>query len=194
MVAARTTPLDTRTVDPARDRMPYGRKLRLLADAGHWPALDRLYRQYGAASPEVGAFIDDHLPKAYCGHCGEPYYDHSRRVKYCSDRCRRLASYGRSPLPPVSVALPAPVQLALPERTSPVRRFRRGRTTMNQGRLYEIQVIPRLLGGAALIRRWGARGRAVQQWIDQFEDVDTAERARERYCADVLKRGYVEEE
>ena len=182
MVAVRTLPTAP-AVDPARDRMPFHKKLVLLAELGYWPGLDRIYRTAGPSSPEAAAYIDEHLPKAHCAHCDAWYYDYSRRVKYCSEHCRREAAKGE-PRPPRVTATPPPLTSHV------VRLWRAG--SKGQTRTYELRLLPSLLGGATLHCRWSITG--CQGWTQRYEDVTDAEAAFRRYWDEALKRGYREEE
>ena len=182
----------TPTVDPAHDRMSYGRKLRLLADAGHWPAMERLIRDYGRESDQVTAFIEARLPVGACAWCGASYFAYTKKLKYCTDKCRRLAAHakeaGATPAPaaPAKGALSAPGELCL----RLVRCGVEGKTT----RFYTLVVVQDLFGGVYLNRQWGReRLGEGQRRSDRYASLDEAVRQFAAIKELAFKRGYREE-
>jgi predicted DNA-binding WGR domain protein len=182
---------------PANDRLPFQRKINLLSDRGLWPQMESLAKRHGWHSPEMRAFIDAHLPKAPCPICGTPFYVYSRRVKYCSDKCRRAAAAGNERRERAPAALAAPTPLA-PRRPKPagssddlcVRLERRGESAADR-RFYMLMVVQDLFGSVALVRRWGRdEHEHSQQVVTNFATLDQALEQLERHKEVCLKRGY----
>lgn len=178
------------------DRLPFQKKVNLLSDRGLWPQLETLAKQHGWHSEEMRSFIDANLPKAPCPICETEFYVYSRRVKYCSDRCRRVAAAGtertRAAFPP---ATPTKVEGAEKTTFQPsgdlcVRLERAGDDPMDH-RFYILMVVQDLFGSVALVRRWGRDERErSQQSVTSFLSLDQALEQLERHKAVCLKRGY----
>lgn len=188
----------TDAAPPVNDRLPFQKKINLLSDRGLWPRLESLAKRHGWHSPEMRAFIDANLPKAPCPICGTPFYVYSRRVKYCSDKCRRAAAAGnerREPTPVASVVAPAGAEPRKPKPVGSsddlcVRLERRGEVATDR-RYYMLMVVQDLFGSVALVRRWGRDEREhSQQVVTNFATLDQALEQLERFKEVCLKRGY----
>lgn len=181
----------------ANDRLPFQKKISLLSDRGLWPQMEALSKRYGWHSPEMRAFIDANLPKAPCPICGTPFYVYSRRVKYCSDKCRRAAAAGnerreREPIDPVAPE-PAATRKPKPAGNSDelcVRLERRGEHPADR-RFYMLMVVQDLFGAVKLVRRWGRDEREhSQQVVTNVATLDKALEQLEYHKEVCLKRGY----
>ena len=189
MVAIPLETLPPLRVQPAHDRSSMQRKVTWLAEHGYWRALEAIKQAHGWDSQEVRAWMDAHLPVAWCARCGACYYDFSRRAKYCSDRCRRNAAahreyHGIPALPPVPEGLTSYfVRLV---------RYGPGLT-----RTYELRLLPTLTGEADLASSWTRvafdHRPGFQHWTWHFTDVASAEAAFIRRRDDAIRRGYREE-
>lgn len=178
------------------DRLPFQKKVNLLSDRGLWPKLEALAKQHGWNSEEMRSFIDANLPKAPCPICNTEFYVYSRRVKYCSDRCRRVAAAGNERLRDTAPAEPpARVANAEPPKSQKngdlcVRLERTGDDPLDQ-RFYILMVVQDLFGAVALVRRWGRDERErSQQTVTSFLSLDQALEQLERHKVTCLKRGY----
>jgi predicted DNA-binding WGR domain protein len=178
------------------DRLPFQKKVNLLADRGLWPQLEALAKHHGWHSAEMRSFIDANLPKAPCPICATEFYVYSRRVKYCSDRCRRIAAAGnerlRDAAPAGPLVLPASVEPAKPQKNGDlcVRLERTGDDPLDR-RFYILMVVQDLFGAVALVRRWGRDERErSQQTVTSFLSLDQALEQLERHKVTCLKRGY----
>ena len=197
----------TRGAKPAGiDRLPFQKKVNLLSDRGLWPQLEGLAKRHGWHSPEMQAFIDANLPKLPCPICGTLFYVYSRRVKYCSDRCRRAAA-AKHEGSAVAQAEPAsaaeakqpqvplqPVPRAKPTGDLCVRLERRNSDGSDR-RFYLLLVVQDLFGAVTLIRRWGRderepRQRPGQKVVTAFDSLEHALEQSEKYKEMCLKRGY----
>lgn len=184
------------TAPPANDRLPFQKKISLLSDRGLWPQMEALAKRHGWHSPEMRAFIDANLPKAPCPICGTPFYVYSRRVKYCSDKCRRAAAAGneRRDRPPAAPAAADPVAVkAKPVGSGDelcVRLERRGEHPADR-RFYMLMVVQDLFGSVKLVRRWGRDEREhSQQVVTNVATLDMALEQLEYHKEVCLKRGY----
>jgi predicted DNA-binding WGR domain protein len=182
---------------PGTDRLPFQKKINLLSDRGLWPQLEALAKQHGWHSDQMRSFIDANLPKAPCPICRTEFYVYSRRVKYCSDRCRRVAAAGNERTrTDVALAI-APTRVAPDERPKAqrngdlcVRLERTGDDPLDR-RFYILMVVQDLFGAVALVRRWGRDERErSQQTVTSFLSLDQALEQLERHKAICLKRGY----
>jgi predicted DNA-binding WGR domain protein len=178
------------------DRLPFQKKVNLLSDRGLWPQLEALAKQHGWHSEEMRSFIDANLPKAPCPICDTQFYVYSRRVKYCSDRCRRAAAAGtertRATVAPPSAAVAAGEEKPKFQNNGDlcVRLERTGDDPADQ-RFYILMVVQDLFGSVALVRRWGREeGERSQQNVTSFLSLDQALEQLERHKAVCLKRGY----
>ncbi len=181
-------------ISPKVDRLPLRKKIHLLSDRGLWPQLERLVKAYGWEGEQTMLFIDSNLPKACCANddCTEQFYMYSKRVKYCSDKCRRQAAAK----PKGGVERPTAPQLEQPIITSVqvgelciklVRSGAEGKTT----RFYTLMVVQDLFGNVTLNRRWGRdeqdqAQRRSEACVSLAEAVEHFNRLKES-C---LKRGY----
>jgi len=179
------------------DRLPFQKKVNLLSDRGLWPQLEALAKQHGWHSEEMRSFIDANLPKAPCPICDTQFYVYSRRVKYCSDRCRRIAAAGTERTRATVATSPAPARADGEEKPKfqnngdlCVRLERTGDDPADQ-RFYILMVVQDLFGSVALVRRWGREeGERSQQNVTSFLSLDQALEQLERHKAVCLKRGY----
>lgn len=179
------------------DRLPFQRKVNLLSDRGLWPKMEELSKLHGWHSAEMLAFIDANLPKAPCPICDNEFYVYSKRVKYCSDRCRRAAAAGneRSRNNVATATLPtAPEEAKKPKAENNgdlcVRLERLGDDPEDR-RFYILMVVQDLFGAVALVRRWGRDERErSQQTVTTYLTLDQALEDMERHKAVCLKRGY----
>jgi predicted DNA-binding WGR domain protein len=175
------------------DRLPFQKKVNLLSDRGLWPPLEALAKQHGWYSAEVQAFIDRHLPKARCPIDGREFYVYSKRVKYCSDKCRRAAAAGH--VRPAQ--MPAKVEVAEPAKPKAritgdlCVRLERAGTSASDRRYYTLMVVQDLFGTVSLVRRWGrSEAEHSQQLITTFRSLDQAVEQLEHHRQICLKRGY----
>jgi predicted DNA-binding WGR domain protein len=182
---------------PGVDRLPFQKKVNLLSDRGLWPQMEALAKRHGWQSEEIRSFIDANLPKAPCPICETQFYVYSRRVKYCSDRCRRVAAAGNErtrdaatpPAPPVRFEPGEPPKMASKGDLC-VRLERTGDDPLDR-RFYILMVVQDLFGAVALVRRWGRDERErSQQNVTSFLSLDQALEQLERHKAVCLKRGY----
>ncbi|HEY8743910.1 MAG TPA: WGR domain-containing protein [Chloroflexota bacterium] len=182
---------------PGADRLPFQKKVNLLSDRGLWPQLEALAKQHGWHSENMRAFIDANLPKAPCPICSTEFYVYSKRVKYCSDRCRRVAAAGNERIRD-GAAAPAPaMRTEVAEKPKGqnngdlcVRLERLGDDPLDR-RFYILMVVQDLFGAVALVRRWGRDERErSQQTVTSFLSLDQALEQLERHKATCLKRGY----
>jgi predicted DNA-binding WGR domain protein len=179
------------------DRLPFQKKVNLLSDRGLWPQMEALAKQHGWHGPEMRSFIDANLPKAPCPICATEFYVYSRRVKYCSDRCRRIAAAGTERVR--ATASPMATTAPLENHEKPkaqnngdlcVRLERIGEEPADR-RFYILMVVQDLYGAVALVRRWGRDERErSQQNVTSFLSLDQALEQLERHKAVCLKRGY----
>lgn len=182
---------------PGADRLPFQKKVNLLSDRGLWPQLEALAKQHGWHSDQMRAFIDANLPKAPCPICSTEFYVYSRRVKYCSDRCRRVAAAGTERMRNDVAVTVAPTRVAPDEKPKVqsngdlcVRLERTGDDPLDR-RFYILMVVQDLFGAVALVRRWGRDERErSQQTVTSFLSLDQALEQLERHKAICLKRGY----
>ena len=175
---------------PGTDRLPFQKKINLLADRGHWPQMEALAKRHGWQSEELRAFIDANLEKAPCPICGTPFYVYSRRVKYCSDRCRRAAAAGneRGERPAAAAKAEKPRQQASGDLFV---RLERSGGNPSERRFYVLMVVQDLFGSVALVRRWGRdEHERSQQVITNFQALDQALEQLDRYKEACLKRKY----
>jgi predicted DNA-binding WGR domain protein len=174
---------------PSQDRLPFQKKVNLLSDRGLWPQLESLAKRHGWHSPEMRAFIDANLPKAPCPICGTPFYVYSRRVKYCSDRCRRAAAASSE-----RARAPAPAAETKPERHADgdlCVRLERVDAEAGDRRFYMLMVVQDLFGQVALVRRWGHDElERSQQVVTTFATLDQALEQLARHKDLCLRRGY----
>jgi predicted DNA-binding WGR domain protein len=176
------------------DRLPFQKKVNLLSDRGLWPQLEALAKHHGWHSEEMRSFIDANLPKAPCPICETQFYVYSRRVKYCSDRCRRIAAAGTER----TRATPAAPTRADGEEKPKFQnngdlcvRLERTGDDPADHRFYILMVVQDLFGAVALVRRWGRdEGERSQQNVTSFLSLDQALEQLERHKAVCLKRGY----
>lgn len=180
--------------NPQKDRLPFNKKLRLIAEKGLWQEIDRVARSYGWDSREVCAFFAEHLDKAQCPVCNETYYVHSRRVKYCSDTCRRKAANNIQ-------------AIRRDEQESATEQRLEHRDTLPEGgmeaelwcdlsegrdrRIYLIRLVPGHGSIYTVIRQWwrdGARRR--QETKTEFETAAAAVEEFYRIEDQCTKRGY----
>lgn len=181
-----------RTASPlTNDRLPMHKRVTLLSERGYWPQIESLAKRHGWGSTEVVTFIDAHLPKADCPICGTPFYDYSRRVKYCSDKCRRKAAalleHGHeSPAKKrVAPATPKPV-LGPDDQCVRLEREAAGRRIG-----YVLLVTCDLFGVVALTRRWGKVGtHRWRQVTRQYATLEDALAAMYVCQERQLQRGY----
>ena len=180
-------------VDLDYGRLPFEKAVTALADRGHWPALERVANAHGWRSPEVRAFALANLPIEACGICGAQYIRISKRVRYCSDRCRRHVGYVRDvrrmgallPLAP----RPAPVPLSSFANCLMVR----GEDDRRQS--YLIQVRQTRLGEWCVFVRWGlVAGQVWRCRCDIFPTSDAALACAVLRRKAAINRGYKEEE
>jgi len=178
------------------DRLPFQKKVNLLSDRGLWPQLEALAKGHGWHSEEMRAFIDANLPKAPCPICATTFYVYSRRVKYCSDRCRRIAAAGNERTRDTAPATPPTRAESSEKPKAPVngdlcvRLERTGDEPLDR-RFYILMVVQDLFGAVALVRRWGRDEREhSQQTVTSFLSLDQALEQLERHKAICLKRGY----
>lgn len=68
--------------------------LRVLYDRGHWRRLAPAIERHGADSPQCRAIIVAILGTSPCPACGRPVCTPTKRVRHCSDRCRRAYAEG----------------------------------------------------------------------------------------------------
>lgn len=182
---------------PGADRLPFQKKVNLLSDRGLWPQLEALAKQHGWHSEHMRAFIDANLPKAPCPMCSTEFYVYSRRVKYCSDRCRRVAAAGNERSRDGATLPAAVVRTEAAEKQKGqnngdlcVRLERLGDDPLDR-RFYILMVVQDLFGAVALVRRWGRDERErSQQTVTSFLSLDQALEQLERHKAICLKRGY----
>lgn len=181
---------------PKNDRLTLRKKVALLSDRGLWRAMDALAARHGWESAEVARFIDAHLPKAACRHCGGLFYAYSRRVKHCSDRCRRLHSAANDPatahqsaprlLPPVPAAPRRPLNA-----DDLCVWLHRDAEDPADRRYYLLLIVQDLGGTTALIRQWGRDdGAHPQQVVTHYTTLGDALAARTRFVAIQHTRGY----
>jgi predicted DNA-binding WGR domain protein len=155
--------------------------------------LEALAKQHGWYSAEVQAFIDRHLPKARCPIDGREFYVYSKRVKYCSDKCRRAAAAGhvRPPQAPVDLPTPEPVKSKTKISGDLCVRLERVGSSADDRRFYTLMVVQDLFGTVSLVRRWGRNeAEHSQQLITTFRSLDQALEQLEHHRQICLKRGY----
>lgn len=181
---------------PGVDRLPFQKKVNLLSDRGLWPQMEALSKRHGWHSEEMRTFIDDNLPKAPCPICESLFYVYSKRVKYCSDRCRRIAAAGnertRSAVAPELVpGSEDPAKPKIQSNGDLCVRLERTGDDPSERRFYILMVVQDLFGAVALVRRWGRDERErSQQTVSSFLSLDQALEQLERHKATCLKRGY----
>lgn len=178
---------------PSMDRLPFAKKVHLLSDRGLWPQLEALAKRYGWVADEVTQFIDQNLAKGQCPICQQPFYIYSKRVKYCSDRCRRQAA-AKPTNRPVKEAIAAEetesVQ-SIQVKELCIKLVRHGADGSN-ARFYTLMIVQDLFGNVALTRRWGRdEQEQSQQRSEPFTSLEAAV-AKFRQLKDAtMKRGYV---
>jgi predicted DNA-binding WGR domain protein len=184
------TNMVARPVKPGQDRLPFQKKVNLLSDRGLWPQMEALAKRCGWHSAEMRAFIDANLPKVPCPICGTPFYVYSRRVKYCSDRCRRAAAAASDRAP--RVAHPAqPEARTVKLAQSGDLCVRLERIDGSDRRFYMLMVVQDLFGSVSLIRRWGRdEQERAQRVVTACPTLDQALELLERHKETCLKRGY----
>ncbi|MCL5947479.1 MAG: WGR domain-containing protein [Chloroflexi bacterium] len=177
--------------DPESDRLPFEKKLTILAELGQWPKLEQLAKAYGWTSPEVRDFMHRHLPKAACAMCGKTFYKYTRRVKYCSDRCRRRAanegipgSHAERPKPQshLSLELPTEGMQVLLEQVANEERERR---------YYLVQIVRVGAGEHQVLRQWWREGAVHRQTAEKrFKNLADALELFNGTKERCLSRGY----
>jgi hypothetical protein len=189
MVAERI-PLPALRVDPANDRLPMARKLDWLVECGYWRPIERIVKAHGWQSSELAAFIDTFLPVEQCRWCEANYYHLSRRVSYCSDRCRRQAGVAVERAFREGTAQRV-AALATP-RVLPSYHVHLVRETQSELRVYILRLLPNLLGEVQLVVQHGiAPGNLERSY--QFDAIAPAEATFIRLRDAALRRGYREE-
>lgn len=181
---------------PKNDRLTLRKKVALLSQCGLWRDMDALAQAHGWESAAVARFIDAHLPKAPCQHCGAPFYAYSRRVRHCSDRCRRLHAAANDPATAHQAAprtLPPPP--AMPRREPNADDLcvwlHRAAPDPADRRFYLLLIVQDLFGGVALVRQWGRDDTPhPQQGVTHYRDLADACAAQTRFVAIQRKRGY----
>lgn len=178
---------------PKNDRLTLRKKVALLSQCGLWRDMDALAQAHGWESAAVARFIDAHLPKAPCQHCGTTFYAYSRRVRHCSDRCRRLHALAGEE----QRARPAPATLPVaPPRREPNADaccvwLHREALDPADCRFYLLLIVQDLFGGVALVRQWGRDDTPhPQQGVTHYRDLADACAAQTRFVAIQRKRGY----
>lgn len=178
------------------DRLPFQKKVNLLSDRGLWPQMEALAKRHGWHSEEMRNFIDDNLPKAPCPICQTLFYVYSKRVKYCSDRCRRIAAAGNerahsAAAPELVTRRDDPTKAKVQSNGDLCVRLERTGDDPSERRFYILMVVQDLFGAVALVRRWGRDERErSQQTVSSFLSLDQALEQMERHKATCLKRGY----
>lgn len=177
--------------DPESDRLPFEKKLTILAELGQWPKLEQLAKTYGWNSTEVRDFMHWHLPKAACAMCGKTFYKYTRRVKYCSDRCRRRAANEGIPgsqaerprtQDPLSPRLPAEgLQVLLEQRAH----------EESERRYYLVQIVRVSAGEHQVLRQWWREGALRRQTAEKrFKNLADALELFNGTKERCLSRGY----
>lgn len=181
MVAIPLDALPPLRVEPKHDRSSTQRKVRWLAEHGFWRGLEAVKNAHGWHSQTVLAWMDSYLPVTWCHHCGNAYYGFSKRLKYCSDRCRRNAAahreYHHEILPAVPVEHLTRYAIRLVRATG----------------TYQLALLPELLGEATLTLRWRHHHSGEQQRTQRYPDLASAAAAFVRYRDAAIGRGYREE-
>lgn len=78
--------------------LPVGRdltlhqKMRILSNLGHWPQMEKVIKEHGPDSQQLAGYVDEHMPSKVCEMCGSRFHAFGRRIRYCSDACRRSMS------------------------------------------------------------------------------------------------------
>ncbi|GEM_PF-532552 len=176
---------------PMHDRLPFQKKVNLLSDRGLWPQLESLAKRHGWHSDEMSTFIDENLPKAPCPICSTPFYVYSRRVKYCSDKCRRAAAAAPERGVRTTPVTTESRKVRLPHSGDLCVRLERVEADARNRRFYMLMVVQDLFGAVALVRRWGRdEHERSQQVVSTFPSLDQALEQLERHKEVCLKRGY----
>lgn len=70
--------------------------------------------------------------------------------------------------------------------------LRRIDPSRNMARYYALSIQPTLFGGSSVVREWGRIGAWGQCKVELFDDVEHAERIRDRIERSKRRRGYCE--
>lgn len=178
------------------DRVPLKRKIAFLTQRGHWPEIEAIAAKHGWHSPELATFVDGHLPTCVCPACGACFSLTTRRVRYCSETCRKLAANARDRerrhgSHASAGGLPAHRQVALAERQEFSVRLERHVPDRQDHRFYQLKVVQTLFGKTALIRTWGRTDADRTQTLTlELDSRDSALAEMDRIVTACLKRGY----
>ncbi len=177
------------------DRVPLDRKLTILVAQGRWREINDIGKTHGWTSPEMVRFADTNLPSSDCPTCGQQFCQTSKRMKYCSDDCRRVSANERDRLRERAKAsadgLPPYRQAALAARHEYCVRLERDDVEETRRWCYIVMLVQTLFGKHALIRRWSRKG--TERWQSAQKEFDTNSAALDEMnivVAACLKKGY----